>query len=95
MFIDSQIHISRRTNASGSEGDEFDESDEEKHTKESFGKDIDSEEDGSHPEERQLGVTPFMSGVLPAGRLRAKTQPLGGQASGLIQVRLTEMRLKL
>lgn len=39
----------------------------------------------------QFGVTPFLSGVLPAGRLRARIKPVGCQAHGLIQVRLKEM----
>lgn len=73
--------------------DEFDDSDEEKHTNENFDGDIDAEEDDDQIEESemQLGVTPFLSGVLPAGRLRARTKPLGCQAYGLIQVRLKKM----
>lgn len=35
----------------------------------------------------QCGVTPFLCGVLPAGKLKATTKPVGCQASGLVQVR--------
>ncbi|KAM4633750.1 MAX gene-associated protein [Polymixia lowei] len=38
------------------------------------------------PEEVQVGVTPFLSGVLPAGRLTARKKPSGSHAVGLIQV---------
>lgn len=39
----------------------------------------------------RFGVTPFLSGVLPAGKLRARPKPVGCQAYGLIQVRLKDM----
>lgn len=38
-----------------------------------------------------VGVTPFLRGVLPAGKLRARTKPVGCQAYGLIQVRLQKI----
>lgn len=88
------MHISKQSKESDSDVDEFDDSDEEKHTNEDFDGDIDAvEEDDDQIEESgmHLGVTPFLSGVLPAGRLRARTKPLGCQAYGLIQVRLMEM----
>lgn len=34
-------------------------------------------------------VTPFLSGVQPAGTLRAKPKPVGNKASGLVQVGIT------
>lgn len=54
---------------------------------------MDAQEDDGQIEEShtRLGVTPFLSGVIPAGRLRARTKPVGCQAYGLIQVRLKEM----
>lgn len=51
---------------------------------------MDAEEEDSKNEEpvMRIGVTPFLSGVVPAGKLRARTKPVGCQAYGLIQVRL-------
>lgn len=56
---------------------------------------MDTQDEDGHTEEldMQFGVTPFLSGVLPAGRLRARTKPVGCQAYGLIQVRLKKMPL--
>lgn len=73
--------------------DEFYDSDVEKHTNENFDGDVDAEEEDGQIEESemQFGVIPFLSGVLPAGRLRARTKPTGCQAYGLIQVRLKEI----
>ncbi|XP_059212334.1 uncharacterized protein magl isoform X2 [Centropristis striata] len=83
-----RIHISKPSKASDNDEDEYDDSDEEKPANESFDGDLDAEEDDGLNEESEMryGVTPFLSGVLPAGRLRASTKPVGCQASGLIQV---------
>lgn len=53
--------------------------------------DEDEEEEGiPKPEdpEMQVGVTPFLTGVLPAGRLRARKKQPACPAVGLIQVGL-------
>lgn len=59
----------------------------------SFDQDMDAEKEDAKSEEpvMRIGVTPFLSGVLPAGKLRARTKPVGCQAYGLIQVRLKVM----
>lgn len=51
----------------------------------SDGEAVETVEEEEEPVMR-YGVTPFLSGVLPAGKLRARTKPVGCQASGLIQV---------
>ncbi len=73
--------------ASDNDEDDFDDSDK------SLDGDSDAgEEDGQIEEpEMRFGVTPFLSGVLPAGKLKAMPKPVGCQANGLIQVRLKEM----
>lgn len=88
-----QIQISKPAKASDVDEDDFDDSDEEQHAGKNRDGDIDAEEDDCENEESdmQFGVTPFLSGVLPAGRLTARTKPAGCQAYGLIQVRLKEM----
>nr|XP_020459361.1 MAX gene-associated protein-like isoform X1 [Monopterus albus]XP_020459362.1 MAX gene-associated protein-like isoform X1 [Monopterus albus]XP_020459363.1 MAX gene-associated protein-like isoform X1 [Monopterus albus]XP_020459365.1 MAX gene-associated protein-like isoform X1 [Monopterus albus]XP_020459366.1 MAX gene-associated protein-like isoform X1 [Monopterus albus]XP_020459367.1 MAX gene-associated protein-like isoform X1 [Monopterus albus] len=74
-----RVHISKPAKLDDDE-DDIDDSDEEKHNS-------DAEEEGVQSESvMRLGVIPFLSGVLPAGRLRARTKPLGCQAHGLIQV---------
>ncbi|XP_068565092.1 uncharacterized protein magl [Cebidichthys violaceus] len=87
-FVTYRLRISKPPKASDSEEDEFDDSDEEKQPDKSFDGDMDAEEDDCPNGETdvQFGVTPFLSGVLPAGRLKARTKPVGCQAYGLIQV---------
>ncbi|KAK2856449.1 hypothetical protein Q5P01_005184 [Channa striata] len=87
-IVTYRVHISKQSNVSESDEDEFYDSDEEMHNKESFDGDLDAEEEENQIEESemQFGITPFLSGILPAGRLRARTKPLGCQAHGLIQV---------
>ncbi|XP_044026184.1 MAX gene-associated protein isoform X2 [Siniperca chuatsi] len=87
-IVTYRVHISKPSKASDNDEDEFDDSDEEKHANKSLDGDIDAEEGYGQTEEpeMQFGVTPFLSGVLPAGRLRARTKPVGCQAYGLIQV---------
>ncbi|XP_034084533.1 MAX gene-associated protein isoform X1 [Gymnodraco acuticeps] len=78
-----RVHISKPSKVSDVEEDEHASSEEDEHE----GSIDEEENDGQNEEsEVQYGVTPFLSGVLPAGRLRAKTKPVGCQASGLIQV---------
>ncbi|KAG7240203.1 hypothetical protein INR49_027196 [Caranx melampygus] len=88
-IVTYRVLISKPSKASDNEEDESDESDEEKLTNKSFDGDINAEqeEDGQIEEpEITYGVIPFLSGVLPAGRLRVSTKPAGCQVSGLIQV---------
>lgn len=90
------MRISKPSNASDEEKDEYEESDKERYSDESQDGDTDSEEEeGGHIDEpvKRFAVTPFLSGVLPAGRLRVKPKPVGSQANGLIQVRLTHLPL--
>ncbi|XP_041814517.1 uncharacterized protein magl isoform X2 [Chelmon rostratus] len=83
-----RVHISKPSETSDNDEDDFDDSDEEKHANKSLDENSDAEEEDGQIEEQEmkLGVTPFLSGVLPAGRLRARTKPVGCQAYGLIQV---------
>ncbi|KAM7368132.1 hypothetical protein PAMP_014379 [Pampus punctatissimus] len=87
-IVTYRVHISKPSKASDIDEDEFDDSDEEKYASKSFHGDMDAleEDDKIDVQEMQFGVTPFLSGVLPAGRLKAKTKPVGRQALGLIQV---------
>ncbi|KAF7656799.1 hypothetical protein LDENG_00035930 [Lucifuga dentata] len=90
-----RVQISKPMKASDNEDDESD-ADEEKDTDISSDGEPNEEEEFSPDEEEQfnpgeepemlLGVTPFLSGVLPAGRLRAMKKPIGCRAVGLIQV---------
>ncbi|KAM9703863.1 uncharacterized protein mgab isoform 2-T3 [Menidia menidia] len=68
--------------------DEEEESDEEKHTSKGSDENSDSAEEDEPVKDpdRPFGVTPFLCGVAPAGRLRARRKHVGRQASGLIQV---------
>ncbi|XP_008303456.1 muscle M-line assembly protein unc-89-like, partial [Stegastes partitus] len=78
-----QVLISKPSKASDYDEDELDDSDQ------SSDGDVEPEEkDGEQVEEPEsrFGVTPFLSGVIPAGRLRARRKPAGCQAQGLIQV---------
>ncbi|XP_071334903.1 MAX gene-associated protein isoform X4 [Trachinotus anak] len=87
-IVTYRVHISKPSKASDNEEDESDDSDDEKLVNKSFGGDINAAEENGQTEESemQFGVTPFLGGVLPAGRLRARTKPVGCQAQGLIQV---------
>ncbi|KAM7395685.1 hypothetical protein PAMA_007111 [Pampus argenteus] len=87
-IVTYRVHISKPSKASDIDEDEFDDSDEEKYASKSFHGDTGSleEDDELDGQEMQFGVTPFLSGVFPAGRLRARTKPVGRQALGLIQV---------
>ncbi|KAK9531787.1 hypothetical protein VZT92_011192 [Zoarces viviparus] len=87
-FVTYRLRISKPSKASDTEEDEFDDSDEEKQLDRSFDGDMDAEEDDCPNGESDVrfGVTPFLIGVLPAGRLKARTKPVGCQAYGLIQV---------
>lgn len=89
----SQVHISKPEKVSDYDEDEIDASDEERNGNKSFHGDMDADEEDCqmYEHEMQIGVTPFLSGVLPAGRLRARTKPASCKASGLIQVSLMEM----
>lgn len=78
FFIFMKLHISE---PSANDEEKSESSDKEMHA--SDGEDIETEEE--EPVMR-YGVTPFLSSVLPAGKLRARTKPVGCQASGLIQV---------
>ncbi|XP_031656364.1 MAX gene-associated protein isoform X2 [Oncorhynchus kisutch] len=69
--------------------DDSDESDSEVTDNSSDDSDEDDEEDGiPKPEEpeMQVGVTPFLTGVVPAGRLKARKKQPTCPAVGLIQV---------
>lgn len=81
------MNISKPSTVSEEEEEEFDDSDEEKLSNKSFGEEDDGQAEGL---EMRVGVTPFLSGVLPAGRLVARTKPVGCQAYGLIQVSVKE-----
>uniref|UniRef100_A0A8C9ZJ68 BHLH domain-containing protein n=2 Tax=Sander lucioperca TaxID=283035 RepID=A0A8C9ZJ68_SANLU len=87
-IVTYRVHISKPSKASDNDEEDYDDSDEEKQVRKSFDEDIDAEEDFGKNEDSdmQVGVTPFLSGVLSAGRLRARTKPVGCQAYGLIQV---------
>ncbi|KAM6992388.1 uncharacterized protein mgab [Tautogolabrus adspersus] len=83
-----RVQISKPSKASDNDEDESDDSDEENHANKSLLENTDTELENSQAEkpEMHFGVTPFLSGVSPAGRLRARTKPVGSQANGLIQV---------
>ncbi|KAK5853185.1 hypothetical protein PBY51_006996 [Eleginops maclovinus] len=83
-----RVHISKPSKVSDYEEDEYAASEEDEPDNDSFDGSVDEEENEGQNEESvaQYGVTPFLSGVLPAGRMRAKTKPVGCQAYGLIQV---------
>ncbi|XP_029705375.1 MAX gene-associated protein isoform X2 [Takifugu rubripes] len=78
--IKYRLHISE---PSANDEEKSESSDKEMHA--SDGEDMETVEEEEEPVMR-YGVTPFLSGVLPAGKLRARTKPVGCQASGLIQV---------
>lgn len=82
--------ISKSSKASDNDENESDECDEKKRVSESCDGNTD-EEDEEEDElikepENLFGVTPFMSGVIPAGRLRARKRPADCKACGLIKV---------
>lgn len=90
------MRISEQSNGSDEDKDAYEESDKERNSDESQDGDTGSEEEeGGHIDEpvKRFAVTPFLSGVLPAGRLRVKLKPVGSQADGLIQVRLMHLPL--
>lgn len=80
-----KLYISQ---SSANDEEECARSEKEKEKPSSNGEDVetDQEEEEAAPV-MQYGVTPFLCGVLPAGKLRATTKPAGCQALGLIQVR--------
>lgn len=80
FLIFMKLHIS---DPSANDEGKSESSDKEMHA--SDGEDMETVEEEEEPVMR-YGVTPFLSGVLPAGKLRARTKPVGCQASGLIQV---------
>ncbi|XP_054475035.1 MAX gene-associated protein-like [Anoplopoma fimbria] len=87
-IVTYRVHISKPSKASDIDEDEYDDSDEEKPPDKSLDGDMGAEEEDVQNGESDVrfGVTPFLSGVLPAGRLKARTKPVGCQAFGLIQV---------
>lgn len=87
------MHISKRSEASDNDEEESDNSHEDGQADESFDNDMDVKEEDGQSEEpvMRYGVTPFLSGVLPAGKLRARTKSVGSQMHGLIQVRLKDI----
>lgn len=96
LCISLQVRISEPSNGSDEEKDEYEESDKDGNSDESQDGDTDSEEEeGGHIDKpvKRFAVTPFLGGVLPAGRLRVKLKPVGSQANGLIQVRLMHLPL--
>lgn len=80
FLIFMKLHIS---DPSANDEEKSESSDKEMHA--SDGEDMETVEEAKEPV-LHYGVTPFLSGVLPAGKLRARTKPVGCQASGLIQV---------
>ncbi|XP_034756130.1 MAX gene-associated protein [Etheostoma cragini] len=87
-IVTYRVHISKSLKTSDYDEEDSDDSDEEKQVHKSFDEDMDAEEDVGKNDysDTRVGVTPFLSGVLSAGRLRARTKPVGCQAYGLIQV---------
>lgn len=85
-----QVLITKPSKASDCDEDELDDSEDDRYSSKTFDEYSDADEDDGRVEEPEmkLGVTPFLSGVLPAGRLKARTKPVGLQAAGLIQVRI-------
>uniref|UniRef100_UPI0037E87DD1 uncharacterized protein n=1 Tax=Semicossyphus pulcher TaxID=241346 RepID=UPI0037E87DD1 len=83
-----RVHISKPLKASDNDEDESDDSDLEKPANKSFDANVDADVENGQVEEPEMhfGVTPFLGGVTPAGRLRARTKPVGCPANGLIQV---------
>ncbi|KAL6095587.1 uncharacterized protein ACO6RY_09483 [Pungitius sinensis] len=81
-----RLHISKPSKASDIDGDESDDSDEENPPVKSPNLHLEAEEDQFKEPDVQVAVTPFMIGVVPAGRLKVRTKPVGCQVSGLIQV---------
>lgn len=87
-----KVHISKRSEASDNDEEESDDSHEDGQANESSDNDVNVKEDDQSDEPvMQYGVTPFLSGVLPAGKLRARTKSVGSQMNGLIQVRLKDI----
>lgn len=86
------MHISKPLDASDDGERESEGSDEERCAEKSMDGDSDAEGSDGQSEEpvMRCGVTPFLAGALPAGKLRARPKPAGCQAYGLIQVRLKD-----
>ncbi|CAJ1077414.1 MAX gene-associated protein [Xyrichtys novacula] len=74
-----RIHISKPRKASDNDEDESAGSDEEHYANRSLS--ANAEEEAGPAE-----ITPFLSGVIPAGILRVRTKPVSCQTNGLIQV---------
>ena len=77
---DGEIH------SSGKEQEE-EEEEEEEEVKKQASREEALMEDPCSPETEQMGVTPFLSRVLPAGILQARRKPAGSNTVGLVQVR--------
>lgn len=86
------MHISKPSDASGDDERESEDSDEERCAEKSVDGDSDAEGSDGQSEEPVIrcGVTPFLTGAIPAGKLRARPKPAGCQAYGLIQVRFKD-----
>ncbi|XP_030201317.1 uncharacterized protein mgab [Gadus morhua] len=76
---DGEIH------SSGKEQEE-EEEEEEEEVKKQASREEALMEDPCSPETEQMGVTPFLSRVLPAGILQARRKPAGSNTVGLVQV---------
>ncbi|XP_056437862.1 uncharacterized protein magl [Gadus chalcogrammus] len=77
---DGEIH------SSGKEQEEEEEEEEEEEVKKQASREEALMEDPCSPETEQMGVTPFLSRVLPAGILQARRKPAGSNTVGLVQV---------
>ncbi|KAL0967708.1 hypothetical protein UPYG_G00255840 [Umbra pygmaea] len=80
-----KICISKVEAKVASDGDESSSEATDNSSNDSYGDDKD-EEDFPQPEPDQVGVTPFLTGMMPAGRLRARKKQPACPAVGLIQV---------
>lgn len=92
-MLNSQLQIAKQSKDSDIDVDEIQDGNEEKHANKNVNGDMDAEEEDDKMVDSEMwfGVMPFLSRVLPAGRLRALTPPSGCQAHGLIQVKLKEI----
>ncbi|XP_047430369.1 MAX gene-associated protein [Mugil cephalus] len=83
-IVTYRVLITKPSKASDCDEDELDDCEDDEHGNKTFDGYSDAEEDDEP--EMKLGVTPFLSGLIPAGKLEARTKPVGCQAAGLIQV---------